>query len=266
MKIVIGISIIALLLIPTIHAQTDIDKDNDMVANALCQKLETAFQLSSNEYLEQFFTNWNESVTQNASEFIKQNDIVEAIYEIYKEVFNPFDLNMFGNIGKNNDLNCKYVVVSNKIYYSVIENTLMEISDFDYMNAYKQDSINDFRPPLKMAKEQTLYLLPEYEKALDKFVGVEFVKSGRRFIKKWLYHKPGNRERYEFLRPYIPIHSGHWGGMYHTSQPFIYHIILDKNISYARVSISIHDWGYGVILKKEANVWKIVKSELIFMT
>ena len=216
----------------------------------LFTKLENAFQLSSTTDLEQFFTEWNKSVSPNTAEFIKRNDFIEAIYEVYQKIYEPLDLMKLGDWEWGNGLNsnCKYVVVQNKIYYGIVEDSLLESPYINY--PYTLDSINDFRPSLNLTKEQILYLLPEYEQALNMFLGANpSVPQGD--IDK----------RYTFIRPYIPILHGHWGNYWHiATHPAIAIVLLGTNKVTAKVLFRVGYQGGEAILKKEANEWTIVES------
>ncbi|MDL2227912.1 hypothetical protein LJC25_02345 [Bacteroidales bacterium OttesenSCG-928-K03] len=210
-------------------------------ADALHKKLETAFQSSSTSNLEQFFINWNKTISSNTV----QNDFVETIYEVYKEFYSPFDLTKLGDWEWGNSLNSnsKYAVVQNKIYYAIVEKDVFDT----WNNLEELDSINDFRPTLNLEKSEILYLLPEYEKALNLFLGTET--------------NDGNWKRYEFIRPYIPILHGHWGGYWHLStHPEVSLILLDTSKSVAKILFRVGYQGGETILEKNNNKWIITES------
>jgi hypothetical protein len=225
------------------------NKENTTEINSeLYAKLENAFQLSSITDLEQFFTDWNKSVSPNTIEFIKQNDFIETIYEVYKEFYKPLDLMMLGDWDWNVNSNCKYVAVQNKIYYGIVEDSLLESPYINY--PYTLDSINDFRPPLNLTKEQILYLLTEYEQALNMFLGAN-PSVPQSDIDK----------RYAFIRSYIPIFRGHWGNYWHiTTNLEVALILLGTNKVTAKVLFRVGYQGGQATLKKEANEWTIVES------
>jgi hypothetical protein len=221
-------------------------EDGIGVNSELYSKLENAFQSSSIADLEQFFAEWNKSVSPNTVEFIKQNDFIEAIYGVYKEFYEPLDTTKLGGWwGKNS--NCKYVAVQNKIYYGIVEDSLLESPYIDY--PYILDSINNFRPPINLTKEQILYLLPEYEQALNKFLGNPSIP------------RYDIDERYAFIRPFIPILIGHWGNYWHiATHPVIDLVLLGTSKATAKVLFRVGYIGGEAILKKEANEWTIVES------
>ena len=203
-------------------------------AEELCAKLERAFRKSSTSNLEQFFIDWNTSVSSNAD---KQNDITKTIFEIYREFYSPLDLTTLSN-WQWGDTNSKYVVIQNKVFYAVAEKEL-----FDTYWRINRDSISDFRPTLNLAKEKILYLLPEYQKALIMFLGTEASND--------------NWKRYEFICPQIPIMVGHWGWYWHLAIPEVSLILLDTDKTFAKVLFSGGPRGGEAILEKKGNKWEI---------
>jgi hypothetical protein len=101
-------------------------------------------------------------------------------------------------------------------------------------------SINDFRPQLNLTKNQVLYLLPKYEKALNCFLGTEA--------------NDDNWERYKFIRPQIPILIGHWGWYWHiATHPEVSSIYLDTDKTTAKVKYRLGYGGGEAILEKNKN-------------
>ena len=217
------------------------DKENttgENTAEELCTKLEKAFRLSSTQNLEQFFRDWNTSVSSNT---VMQDDITKTIYEIYREFYNPLDLTILSDWQWGNT-NSKFVVVQNKIYFAMAEKEL-----FDTYWHINRDSINDFRPELNLAKNKVLYLLPEYEKALIMFLGTEASDN--------------NWKRFEFILPQIPIMAGHWGWYWHLTNPEVSLILLDTNKTHAKVLFSGGPRGGEATLEKESNKWVITECK-----
>ena len=220
------------------------DKENTTGENAakeLCARLERAFRLSSTSNLEQFFIDWNTSVSSNTG---GENDITKTIYEIYRTFYNPLDLLILGDWEWGNSLNSssKYVAVQNKIYYAVAEKEL-----FDTYWRINRDSISDFRPQLDLPKNKVLYLLPEYAKALNAFLGTE------RSDENW--------KRYEFLRYQIPILCGHWGWYWHlATHPEISLMLIDTDKTVAKILFRVGYQGGEATLEKNNNTWVITES------
>ena len=217
---------------------------NDKSAKELCAKLERAFQSSSTSDLDQFFADWNISISSNTAS-IGQNNIIKTIYDVYREFFSPLDLTKLGDWEWGNSLNSnsKYVAVQNKIYYAVVEKELFD----SWFYVEKLDSISDFRPQLNLKKSKVLYLLPDYEKALNMFLETEA--------------NDGNLKRYEFIRPQMPILRGHWGWYWHlATHPEISRIYLDKDKTIAKVLFRVGYQGGEATLEKNNNIWEITES------
>lgn len=228
----------------------------------LFEKLETAYKKSSTFDTEIFFRDWNVSVPSNSVDSINRDKVVREIYEIYKTVYNPLDLTTLGKWEWGNDLNsnCKYVVVQNKIEYATLAETLFD-NYFSIYESIKFESIDDFRPPLNLPGNQILYLTPEYEKTLNLFMGTESTTIGEGGIMTPSMPKGESDKRYTFIRPYIPVLPGHWGGYWHlTTHPVISRILIDTDNVVAKVFFRVGYQGGEAILKKKSNKWTIEKS------
>jgi hypothetical protein len=252
------------------------NKDIILAAQELCAKLEAAYQSSSKNYLERFLRDWNESLPPNSVEFIKQNDIIKAIFDIYELINKPVDTLKAGNFSEitayplimSQKSNYKYVIVQNKIYYEIIEkeDNFGKLIEMDFRGNFgNRDSINDFRPPLKLENIQALYSLPKYEEAFKMFLGVPFIR-GKVNTNPLTARKDDDSKRYDFLFSHIPIVTGHWGDWRFVTPPEIYCIYFDKSITTAIVDFVNVNWGYIAIMKKEANEWTIDKIHLVWMT
>jgi len=231
----------------------------------LYEKLETAYQESSTDNLEKFFTNWNVSFSSNTVDFIKQSKITEAIFEIYKKFYNPLNLTQLGDWEWGNGLNSnsKYIAVQNKIVFAGLKKEFFDI--YFYQGIYetiKYDTICDFRPPLNLGKDKVLYLTPNYEKTLNMFLGVESTEMGENGIMTPSMPKGDSEKRYSSIRPYIPILHGHWGGYWHlATHPEISRIFVDTNSGAAKVFFRVGYQGGEALLKKKSSGWTIVESK-----
>ena len=217
---------------------------DDKSAKELCAKLERAFQSSSTSDLDQFFTDWNISVSSNTGS-IGQNDTIKTIYDVYREFYSPLDLTKLGDWewGNNLNSNSKYVAVQNKIYYAVVEKELFD----SWFNIENLDSISDFRPQLNLEKSKILYLLPEYKEALNLFIGTVASEN--------------TQARYEFVRPYIPILYAHEGGRWYlATHPEVSRILLTPNKTVAKLFFRVGFQGGEATLEKKNNIWIITES------
>lgn len=197
----------------------------------LNDKLELSFKQEQPDSFYDFFSNWNRIVQPNFDNFINQNDTINAVFNVYRELYKPFDLLKLGEWDVGNKLNSKskYVVVQNKIFYSVLPND--NFDDFVWKNS-KRDSIANFRPPINLDENKVLYLTDEYAKAINIFLGTESTELG-----EYIFSPPsavGNRKRYDVIRKYIPILTGYWLDYWHLeTHPDINLIIFNKSLTKA---------------------------------
>ncbi|MCL2039370.1 MAG: hypothetical protein FWG85_02945 [Bacteroidetes bacterium] len=85
------------------------------IADEMCEKLETAFKQLSNDSLEHFFSDWNAAFS---FETDMQNNVIEEIYKIYKEFYQPLDVKL------NSD--SKYAVVQNNFRFAILDEELFD--------------------------------------------------------------------------------------------------------------------------------------------
>ena len=241
------------------------DKDNAgselQSVEELYQELETAYQVSSTDGLEKFFKEWNISVTSNTSN--NQDNVTKVINEIYKDFYKPLDLTSLGDWEWGNSLNSnsKYVAVQNRIDFAILDEELFDI--YFYQGIYesiKFDSICDFRPPLTLEKGDVLYLTPEYQKALNMFLGTQ--SRDENGVLTPSMPKEDSDKRYAFIRPFIPILHGHRGGYWHlATHPEIMLLFVDTNHGAAKIFFRVGYMGGEATLKKKSNGWYIEESQ-----
>ena len=227
----------------------------------LCDKLEFSFKHSQYDSLRRIFVEWNGTISPNSEDFIYQNDTINAIFSIYREFYKPFDLLKLGEWEWGNDLNseCEYVVVQNKIYYSVLSRR--KIDDFDWEES-KIDSIENFRPPVNLDMNKVLYLTNEYAEAITNFLGTESTEFGEGNIMNPSRAKGESEKRYEILRQFISILHGHWGGYWHIeTHPIISVLVFNNTLTKAKIYFRVGYQGGETFLEKRDNNWIITESE-----
>jgi hypothetical protein len=230
-------------------------------ATQLNDRLEFDFKQDRPDSIEQIFVDWNNTVKSNSDEFIHQNDTINAVFDIYKTFYKPLDLLKLGNWewGNNLNLKCKYVVVQNKIFYSIL--LTENLDDFDWQKSRK-DSIENFRPPINLNKNKVLYLTNEYAESINKFLGTESTKLGQGNIMDPSRPQGESEKRYEILRPFIPILHGHWGGYWHLeTHPDISIIIFNKTLTKAKINFRVGYQGGEAVLEKKGDDWIIKESK-----
>jgi hypothetical protein len=209
----------------------------------------------------QIFIDWNRMIKPNADNFIYQNDTINSVFNVYKAFYKPLDLLKLGDWEWGNELNskCKYVIVQNKIFYSILSTDSLDEIDYDKL---KTDSINNFRPPIELEKNKVLYLTGEYAKTLNKFLGSTSTELGEGDIMNPSRPAGESEKRYELLRPYIPILHGHWGGYWHLeTHPEINLIIFNKSLTRAKINFRVGYQGGEAILEKSGSDWAIKESK-----
>ena len=227
--------------------------------NQLLNELEDAYSGSGN--IKNFFVDWNNSVKQNSKEFIDQNNTIKNIFEIYRTFYQPLDLLELGDWEWGNSLNnnSKYVVVQEKMFYYIMPND--NFDDFKHWDN-ELDSIINFKPPIDIGSDKVLYLMDEYSKAINRFLGSESTKLGVGGIMNPSMPIEESQRRYTFLREYIPILHGHWGGYWHiATHPEVSYIILNNKLNKAIVFFRVGYQGGEATLVKINNKWRVESSK-----
>ena len=224
-------------------------------AEELYEELEAAFQFSSTNALEQFLNDWNESVPSNSAKSLEQKEI----YDIYKEFYTPFNLLRLGNWQWGNSLNSnsKYVAIQNYIEFAIIKEEFFDIwFRSDIYESINFEMIEDFRPSLNLAKNQILYLLPEYAEAFNMFLKTEPFGTDNVYTEDV-------RKKYEFIRPYIPVLQGHWGYHWHiATHPEINRIFMNPERTRAKIDFRVgYQGGEAIFTKHAASKWIITESK-----
>ena len=120
---------------------------------------------------------------------------------------------------------------------------------------YHYDTINDFRPSLNIAKEHVLYLLPEYKEAIYMFLKPDKDEN------IYIFDPHYGNERSAFIRPYISVLNGHWGGWHIETHPYINIIIFNKSLNKAKIYFRVGYQGGEATLEKNNSVWIISESK-----
>jgi hypothetical protein len=220
----------------------------------LYNKLEAAYKQTQPDSLDKIFINWNRTIKPNPRSFINKDDTIKAIFSVYKAFFEPHDYRI--------NSNCKYVIVQNKIYYSILETE--ELAIYDWLRP-KNDSIINFRPPIDFKKDKVLYLTKEYLKSINKFLGSQSTKFGEGGIMNPSQPKGESEKRYEYLRPFIPIKHGHWGGWYIATDPIIWKIYLNNTLTKAKINFKVGYEGGEAILEKIDKKWTIKERKFTWI-
>jgi len=160
-------------------ASCEYKKESNPVSPHTEAQINNEFEITDNSIktksLEEIFLEWNNKIIPNTDDFINQNDTINALFKVYKEFYNPLDMSKLGSWewGNKLNLNSKYVVIKNRIYYIVLPSDSLDGYDWQTL---KTDSIENFRPPVNLEKNKVLYLTAEYENFIYNFLGQHYQK------------------------------------------------------------------------------------------
>ncbi len=226
----------------------------------LTLKLDSLYQNQDSLGLKNFFNEWTQDVKQNEVKYVRQNNRIKSVYDIYKTFYipdSPFDLGDWEafHIPENS---LEYYVIQNKIYYSILPD-----NNFDKFNwqTHKIDSINNFKPRLEnLGQKRTLYLTSEYSKAINVFLGSEYKDMGQDNIMNPALPEGESEKRYKFLEKHIHILHGHWGNYWHLeTHPKVEVMVINNNLTKAVIYFRYGYQGGETVLEKKNKEW-IIKS------
>ncbi|WP_321519242.1 hypothetical protein [uncultured Bacteroides sp.] len=203
----------------------------------LSKQLETAYKENDLVRLNAFFEEWHKSVKPNTDEFIHQNKVYTAIYDIYK-VFCKFK-------GKS-----MHFVVQNQIDYMVADS--------------EPDTIMNFRPPIE--KYNVVYLTKEYKEALINFSLEKIYKEKGEYAASIdLYNESSSRA--QRLYHYIYI-SGPGFGFSWTleSSPILSKITFNRELTQAIAHYYGDFQGGEVTFEKVKDKWVMKGMKKTYMS
>jgi hypothetical protein len=228
--------------------------------------------------VKKYFEEWNEE-SKKLTKTKYADELEESLYKIFKVMFHPYDMKplvrepMMG--GYEKDLievinRTPYLVIQNQISY--IFNDLDDINeenlmDFIMSTRFSRDDIKtlgEFYPLIDEDKEKVLYLTEKYQEDLTLFLGTEDQPFGKRHIMGPAEPKGETGKRYQFIRNYIPILYGHWGGYWHLStHPEIEYVFINNQLNHALVHYRIgYNFGYAELKKVNDDDWVMLWANM----
>jgi len=231
--------------------------------------LESAYEKKSQILYSQFLQNWeDDSKPIIVSDSL--NELQKDVYSIFIDFYNPFKLERIGTgeWGKKLYYNIEYVVVQNSIYTRTFKTDSLNFDMFERKDSLVQsiDSIINFRPAIKLKQAKTLYLLPEYDVAINQFLGNEHYPLGTGGIMNPSTPKDSSAERLDFLNKKLKIIYGHWGGYWHIeTNPEVFSIDFNNDRTIAKVNYRLVYQGGEAMYKKENGKWKFVNAHLTWI-
>jgi hypothetical protein len=124
------------------------------------------------------------------------------------------------------------------------------------------DSLPAFRPILQVPGKQTIYLTPRLAETLTAFLGNQYTPLGHGGIMQPARATHQSLKRQAFLERQVPVRYGHWGDYWQlASDPLVYSITFDQELTYARVSFRIGYRGGQAMFKRTGNQWQLVVEQ-----
>lgn len=229
-----------------------------------------AYKENDLDGVNKYFENWN-TESKKLTKTKYTDELEEGLYKIFKVMFHPYEMKALIREPMMDDFEkdllevinrTPYLVIQNQISY--IYNDLNKISEenlMDFINStrFSRDDmkiLNEFYPKVDVDKEKVLYMTPKYHEELISFLGSEDQPFGERHIMGPAIPKGETGKRYQFIRNYIPVLYGHWGGYWHLStHPEIEYVFINPQLNHALVHYRIgYNFGYAE-LRKVDDEW-----------
>lgn len=230
-------------------------ENNDETTDKINNELLAAYNSDNHDKLIAFLDNWEEDVPCYQVEQIG-NEIHRTIYQIFMELYTPFDIGRLGNHEWGSDMykGFDYAVVQNKIYFDY---------DYNMEGTDERDSIVDFRPPVSFPDKTILYLTDNYSSALNSFLQDNFNPLGTGGIMNPASPSDESALRYEYLLQEIAIIPGHWGGYWHIeTHPLVYSVHLNQSVTKAKANFRVGYMFGDAELEKTTSDWIMTASAI----
>jgi hypothetical protein len=164
----------------------------------------SAYKSNSIILLDSFCNNWkNEYPLIDTSNLKGDKDY----YEVFRNFYNPFSLNSYGESGICDTLykGYKYVIVQSST------SRMCNKKKINCYEGYNDDCcIGDFRPYLNQKGVTPLIFTRRYNKILKSFLANSTVDSIISRYNKCNADDPESLARLKFLRQRLPVEIGHW--------------------------------------------------------
>lgn len=258
MKYTLSLLIICGLLLSNCTGQNT-TKPPVLKADELATRLEAAYRLKNSDTLDKVLMQWNKALQPDSTPLLP-NDTIKAVYDVFREFYSPFDLLRLGDWEWGNKLNggSKYAVIQDEIFFAVL--TKDSVSGYQF-SELTRDSIENFHPPVNLKPSQVLYSTPVYTKVINNYLGTESTKLGEGNIMNPSRPQGESEKRYDFIRPFLPILHGHWGGYWHiATHPHVGTIVFNRHLNQAEINFRVGYQGGEAFLEKKGNNWVIIKS------
>jgi hypothetical protein len=227
-------------------------------AGSLAAQLEDAYRSASDDQLAAFFRHWHESVQPTHLESV-QDPLERELYALYLAFFRPFNLDeLMGQFLQDSEEtynnrydNAKYLVVPTKLRFRVGNGS--------------EDTLRDFRPDVQVPRIPVVFLTPEYQEALVRFLegrthvrDVDTANVSDDSLDDWF-------ERFQFVNRQITIMPGHWDGWDLLSYPIVILVELNDEMTEAYISWSEFSLFGMTVMHRESDRWVLKDSGVVGM-
>lgn len=232
------------------------------------QRLYCAYREQSEQRLAAFFEGWSlESQSISNDELEGLPEPVRYAYDLFEDFYRPKELNRVGDAewGSSQFLHAKYFLVSPELVVTV-KVTLPESSfGYDDVPTIAQWDLDDFRP--KATSDIPLcYLNNRYRNLIRRYLGDKELQAGHRGIMSTSVARGESLLRQQFINKKVQIYHGHWGGWNLATDPSVTQVVFDEKLEYAKLYFSLVYQGGEALYRRDGNIWRLVKSELTWIT
>ncbi|MBT1687256.1 hypothetical protein [Dawidia soli] len=215
------------------------------------KELNTLYQGRLKYSFDSFMDTWERASRSKGKVVTMLTGMEKTIYQIHHDFFQPLSFRFYGWEAWEDRswfTDTKYIVIQNKVPFKVVDN-LDSLKD----QVDCPDTIFNFRPQTIFNQATTLYLLPEYEDALKRFLDEEcFREQGP--------VNPKTEFLEERIRTTLKID---WTTI--ITQPEIFAIYLSRDLKSAVIDYRLASTGMRSLLQKEHEHWVIKKSEELWI-
>ena len=248
-----------LILIIISFSCNDLRKKKSFTQPKIDYYLIDSLELLFNEAYEKLDTSSLRILLNHLSEISKPKDIEQIILEIEKDIYSiftriykPDSLAYLTNNRWNDGFysSSNYFLVQNSIRFCA-DNKAQEIIVID--NAQK---LWDFRPELKFKNAKLIYLKPELDSAINRFLNHQYIPLGDNNLMIPAEPKLETKKRKDFLSKELKILYGHWGSYWHLeTHPEIEIISFNSKRDSAFVSYRIRYSFWSASFVKQNDKW-----------
>lgn len=268
------------------------------IGQSLSNDLNEAYYRNSYKQTEQFFHKWLKKSKPVNLDTV--GETMKHAYRLFDIYFSPKELHKIGGNAAQSIVNSqgKYLLISNcislymkdTVYYSPeyitelkrkylekLESTksnstgketanIKFATHFGYpaigfMHADIIDSLVEFRPKVKIHGKNVLYLTPEYQRAINLFLGADPNNLARGNFKQTLSEYDINK-RLDYINRYLPVKPGRVVDFHINTYPSPYAITFDRGFLHARVDYVIGEQLGFAIFKRTNDGWELLLSSI----